>query len=57
MLTNSNLLNFIGLYDFDMKAGCGESGTWNLFFGFITLGSTRGNNFTINGNKVFRIYK
>jgi hypothetical protein len=57
MLTNSNLLNFIGLYDFDMKAGCGGSGTWNLFFWFITLGSTRGNNFTINGNKVFRIYK
>jgi hypothetical protein len=23
MLTNSNLLNFIGLYDFDIKAGCG----------------------------------
>jgi hypothetical protein len=40
-----------------MKAGCGESGTWNLFFGFITLGSTRGNSFTINGNKVFRIYR
>jgi hypothetical protein len=30
---------------------------WNMepVFGFITLGSTRGNNFTINGNKVFRI--